>query len=52
MTYFEKCELLNNNPVLLVGHFQHNVEMFFKEILLIPLSSLGMVTYLEIRIEL
>ena len=31
MNYFEKCELLNSNPVLLVRHFQHCVETFSKK---------------------
>ena len=51
MNYFEKCELLNSNPVLLARHFQHRVETFFKEILLIPLSTIGKVTYYAIRTE-
>ena len=34
MNYFEKCELLYSNSVLLARHFQHRVEIFFKEILL------------------
>ena len=50
MNYFEKCELLNSNPVLLACHFQHRVEPFFKEMLLIPLSTIGKVTYYGIRI--
>ena len=51
MNYFEKCELLNSNPVLLVRLFQHSNETFFKEILLIPLRTIGKVTYLAIRME-
>ena len=34
MNYFEKCELLYSNSVLLARHFQHRVEIFFKEILI------------------
>ena len=44
----EKCELLNSNPLLLERHFQHCIETFFKEILLI---TIGKVTYYAIRIE-
>ena len=51
MNYFEKCELLNRSPLLLAHHFQHRVEIFFKEILLIPSSTIGKVTYYAIRIE-
>ena len=36
MNYFEKCELLNSNLILLARHFQDRVENFCKEILLIP----------------
>ena len=51
MSYIEKCESLNSNPVLLTLHFQHRVETFFMKILLIPLSTIGKVTYYAIRIE-
>ena len=29
MNYFKKCELLNQNPVLISRHFQFRVETFF-----------------------
>ena len=51
MNYFEKCELLNSNPVLLVHHFQLRVETFFKKNLLISLSTIGKSTYHAITIE-
>ena len=51
MNYFEKCELLNRNLVLLARYFQHHIETFFKETLLIPLNTIGKVTYYAIRIE-
>ena len=51
MNYFGKCELLNSNPILLACDFQHRVDAFFKQILLIPLSTIGKVTYYVIRIE-
>ena len=34
LDYFKRCEILNNNPVLLARHFQYRVEVFFKEILI------------------
>ena len=34
MSYQERCNLLNNNPVLVARHFQYKVEVFFKEIIL------------------
>ena len=30
MNYFEKCELLNSNSVLLARHFEDRVETFFE----------------------
>ena len=50
MNFFKKCELLNSNPALHARHFQHRVEIFFKEILFIPVSTIGKVTYHAIRI--
>ena len=35
LNYFEKCNILNANAVLLARHFQHRVEIFFTEILII-----------------
>ena len=49
MSYFEKCELLNSNPVLLARHFQYRVETFFKEIVLN--GPLGKIQYYVIRVE-
>ena len=34
MTYQERCNTLNKNPVLVAGHFQYRVEIFFKVIVL------------------
>ena len=49
MTYFERCELLNSNPVLLARHFQYRVEVFYKEIVIN--GPLGKLKYHVIRIE-
>ena len=49
MTYFERCDYLNSNPVLLAKHFQYRVEVFFKEIILN--CPLGKVNYYAIRVE-
>ena len=48
MTYFERCNYLNSNPVLLARHFQYRVEVF-KEI--IVNGPLGKVKYYAIRVE-
>ena len=34
LSYQERCNLLNNNPVLVARNFQYKVEVFFKEIVL------------------
>ena len=51
MNYFEKCNILNSNAVFLARHFQHRVEIFFKEILIIRDGPLGIVKYYAIRAE-
>ena len=33
LSYQERCNLLNNNPVLVARHFQYRVEVFLKEII-------------------
>ena len=43
LDYFEKCEILNLNPVLTARHFQYREEVFFKEILLHKKSPIGQV---------
>ena len=40
--YFQKCEILNSNPVLVARHFQYRVETFFKEIILHKNSPLSL----------
>ena len=49
MTYLERCNLLNSNPVLVARHFQYRVENFFKEIVLD--GPLGKTQYYAIRVE-
>ena len=49
LSYFERCAILNMNPVLLAKHFQYRVEVFFKEIVVD--GPLGKVTYHAIRVE-
>ena len=43
MSYEDRFNLLNSNPVLLVRHFQCRVEVFFKEIIVD--GPLGIVNY-------
>ena len=49
LSYQERCNLLNNNPVLVARHFQYKFEVFFKEILLD--GPLGKTKYQAIRTE-
>ena len=49
MTYHERCDTLNKNPVLVARHFQYRVEMFFKIIVLD--GPLGKTQYYAIRVE-
>ena len=49
LSYQERCDLLNINPVLVVRHFQCKVEVFFKEIILD--GPLGKTRYHAIRIK-
>ena len=49
MDYFQRYEILNNNPVLLARHFQYRVEVFFPEIIIN--GPLGKVKYHAIRVE-
>ncbi|XP_066911415.1 uncharacterized protein [Clytia hemisphaerica] len=49
MPYFERCKLLNSNPVILARHFQYRVEVFYKHIVIN--GPLGKVKFHVIRIE-
>ena len=50
LSYQERCNLLNNNTVLVARHFQYKVEIFSKEIILD--GPLGKTKYYAIRIEI
>ena len=49
MSYHERCDTLNKNPVLVVRHFQYRVELFFKTIILD--GPLGKTNYYAICVE-
>ena len=51
MSYFKKCELLNQNPVLTARHFQFRVEIFFKEIILHKNGPFGCIDSYAIKVE-
>ena len=52
LNYFERCNVLNSNTVLLDRHSQYQVKIFFKEILMIRSEPLGKVKYYTRRVEL
>ena len=51
LNYFERCNILNSNAVLLARHFQHRVEIFSQEILIIRDKPLGKVKHYAIRVQ-
>lgn len=50
LTYFERCEILNKNPVLVARHLQYRVELLFRNVLL-RTNLLGEILYYAIRVE-
>ena len=51
LSYVERCQMLNSNPVVTAKHFQHRVETFFSEVLLNQSNPIGKITYYALRIE-
>ena len=51
LNFFQRCEILNSNPVIVARHFQYKVEILFAEILMIPTGPLGKIKYYAIRVE-
>lgn len=51
LSYFDRCKILNSNPVLLARHFQYRVETFFKDIILRSNGPLGHVKCYAIRVD-
>ena len=51
LSYNEKCQMLNLNPVVVAKHFQYRVETFFTEILLTDAKPIGKIVYYAPRIE-
>lgn len=49
MSYYDRCNLLSSNPMLVEKHFQYRVKDFLKEILIDGTS--GKTKYYVIRIE-
>ena len=50
ISFFQKCEILNKNPVFVARHFQYRVEGFFTEILM-DSDLLGEIKYYVTRVE-
>jgi hypothetical protein len=51
LSYVERCQMLNANPVVVAKHFQHRVETFFSEVLLSNINPIGKISYYALRIE-
>ena len=51
LSYKEKCDMLNLNPVVVAKHFQYRVETFFKEVLLSKANPIGKIVNYAFRIE-
>ena len=46
MSYNERCQMLNINPVVVAKYFQYRVESFFSEVLLSNSNPIGKITTL------
>ena len=51
LSYNERCQMLNLNPVIVAKHFQHRVETFFREVLVTKTKPIGKIVYYALRIE-
>ena len=51
LSYNERCQMLNTNPVIVAKHFQYRVETFFNEVLLSKVNLIGKIVYYALRIE-
>ena len=51
LSYNERCQMLNTNPVIVAKHFQYRVETFFSEVLLSKANPIGKIVYYALRIE-
>ena len=51
LSYYQRCSMLNRNPVVVAKHFQHRVETFFKEVLMTNANPIGKIIYYALRIE-
>ena len=51
MNFFHRCKILNSNPVAVAWHFQYQVKVSFREIVLILSEPLSNVKYFVIRVE-
>ena len=51
LSYNERCQMLNTNPVIVAKHFQYRVETFFNEVLLSKVNLIGKIVYYALHIE-
>ena len=51
LSYVQRCQMLNSNPVVVTKHFQHRVETFFNEVLFSNINPIGKISYYALRID-
>ena len=50
LSYNERCQMLNLNPVVVAKHFQYRVETFLSEVLLTKAKPIGKLLYYALHI--
>ena len=51
VSYDQRCNILNTNPVIVAKHFQYRLERLFKDVILGPGKPIGDVLYHAVWIE-
>ena len=51
LSYVERSQMLNANPVVVAKHFQHRIETFFSKVLLGNSNPIGKISYYALCIE-
>ena len=51
LSYNQRCNMLNRNPVVVAKHFQYRFERLFKDVILGPGKPIGDVLYHAVQIE-
>ena len=51
LSYNERCQILNTNPVIVAKHFQYRVATFFNEVLVSKANPISKIVYYALCIE-